>query len=284
MNQLFDSIVNDPTVAAVGLALAAGAAGLWLAAAWWTYADMARRSTFEVARFAAVGWILLSTPLLLPLSLATYLLARPQRTSAERKAERLFVALAPSLGDGHCLACGSAVDPEWRRCPACRSWLATGCEACGRFSAVDLDVCPWCAEDKMPDVPRPATAQPDRSPTEQPAAPVPVMAAGASSDAPVDGLAGGMSPVPQAAAGEVAVMQAAAAAAVAPGAAALFVPDPDTASETWVPEPASGDARPAAAYTIHRIGSLRAGNRGARDPQRVRDAERIAGSSGVELG
>ena len=88
MTQILDNLSNDPTIGAIGLAIVGAAAGLWLAAAWWTYTDMARRTTFEVVRLGAVAWVLLSTPVLLPLALGTYLLVRPQQTVAERRAQR----------------------------------------------------------------------------------------------------------------------------------------------------------------------------------------------------
>lgn len=148
MNQVLDTLVNDPTVGAIGLALAGTAIGLWLAAAWWTYTDMGRRSTSELARLTAVGWVLLSSPALLPLSLPTYLLARPQATVAERRAQRLFQAMEPSMMDGRCPTCEGIVDAEWRRCPTCTTWLASACADCGEWSAIDLESCPWCAADK----------------------------------------------------------------------------------------------------------------------------------------
>jgi len=147
MNQLFDSIVNDPAVGAIGLALAGAATGLWLAAAWWTYIDVSRRTTMEVARLLAVAWILLSTPALLPLSLGIYLLARPHLTVAERRAQRLFEALEPALDSGSCPACGVPVTAGWQRCPACASWLAAACPTCGETLALGLEICPWCASD-----------------------------------------------------------------------------------------------------------------------------------------
>src|SRR5256885_317544 len=57
MNQVFDNLASDPTVGAIGLALAGAAAGLWLAAAWWAYTDMGRRTTLELVRLMAVAWI-----------------------------------------------------------------------------------------------------------------------------------------------------------------------------------------------------------------------------------
>jgi hypothetical protein len=148
MSQVFDNLANDPTVGAIGLALGLAAAGLWVAAAWWTYTDMGRRTTFELARLGASAWILLSTPLLLPLALATYVLARPQQTVAERRAQRLFEAMAPAIEDGECPGCGAVADPAWHRCPRCTTWLAASCGACGEWSGVDLELCPYCAHDR----------------------------------------------------------------------------------------------------------------------------------------
>jgi hypothetical protein len=133
MSQVFTNLATDPTVGAVGLALALAAGGLWLAAAWWTYTDMARRTTLELVRLSAAGWILISTPLLLPLALATYV---------------LFEAMAPALDDGACPGCGTTADASWHRCPRCATWLAASCDACGAWSAADLDLCPYCARDK----------------------------------------------------------------------------------------------------------------------------------------
>src|SRR3954447_24819349 len=96
VNQFLADLASNPTVGAVGLAVAGALAGLWFAAAWWAFSDMSRRTTVEVGRLLAPAWILLSTPVLLPLSLGTYLLARPQRTVAERRAQRLFEALDPA--------------------------------------------------------------------------------------------------------------------------------------------------------------------------------------------
>jgi hypothetical protein len=260
MNQLVDSLASDPTVGAVGIALLGAVGGLWVAAAWWTYADMSRRSTMELARLTAVGWILISTPALLPLSLATYLLARPQRTVAEQRAQRLFEALAPSIDDGRCRACGERVDPEWQRCPACATWLASACATCGRVSAVELDTCPWCAADKVASPEQIGIAAERVAATSGRVAVGPGRAI--AGDRPAD-----------AARSEEAEP------------APLFVPAEDDETGAWTPAPASGEARPAAAFSAHRIGALnRPGNRGARDPRRVRDAERVAGSDRLGIG
>lgn len=138
------SLVDPSILTAVASAIGAAGVGLWLAAAWWTYADMARRTGSEIGRFTAAGWILLSTPILLPLSLPVYLLARPQATLAERREREMVASLSPTWLAG-CEGCGREVDEAWRRCPACATWLQIACGHCGRWAATDLEICPWCA-------------------------------------------------------------------------------------------------------------------------------------------
>jgi RNA polymerase subunit RPABC4/transcription elongation factor Spt4 len=79
-----------------------------------------------------------------------YLLARPQATAAQRRSRDLVVALSPELFDAlRCEACGEMVDEEWRRCPTCASWLQVACIDCGRWSATNLEICPWCATSRV---------------------------------------------------------------------------------------------------------------------------------------
>jgi hypothetical protein len=189
MSQVFANLSTDPTVGAIGLALALAGAGLWLAAAWWTYTDMTRRTSFELVRLAAAGWILISTPLLLPLALAAYVLARPQQTVAERRAQRLFEAMAPELADGACPGCGAVADPSWHRCPSCATWLASTCSACEAWSATDLEVCPFCARDKRSGrmVRDEVLSAPARTPRVEPALrPVVLATAGATGAPPTN--------------------------------------------------------------------------------------------------
>ena len=81
-----------------------------------------------------------------------YLLARPQATAAQRRSRDLVVALSPELFGGlSCEACGQVVDEEWRRCPACATWLQVACLDCGRWSATNLEICPWCATARVDD-------------------------------------------------------------------------------------------------------------------------------------
>jgi RNA polymerase subunit RPABC4/transcription elongation factor Spt4 len=113
----------------------------------------------------AAGWIVLSSPLLLPLSLGVYTLARPQQTAAQGRARRLVAELVAQLdatAPAGCPGCNAAVDPTWLRCPACSTWLAQPCAHCGRWSERDLTICPWCGSEDR-DAPaveerKPATA------------------------------------------------------------------------------------------------------------------------------
>lgn len=157
-------------IAGAAPVVAAVLTALWLLTAWWVYLDMARRSNSELAQLSAVAWILVSTPLLLLLSLPTYLLARPRSTAAQERSAQLARAMATDaiqrLTDGACPGCGEVREDGWRRCPRCATWLEVTCEACGRWSAVELAICPWCATDRAGleptdvriDVPRPEGA------------------------------------------------------------------------------------------------------------------------------
>jgi hypothetical protein len=145
MTDVVDKILSDPAVGAIGLALGIGLVALWLAAAWWTYLDAGRRSESGLARFIAAGWIVLSSPALLPLSLPVYLLARPQVPAADSRARDLAWELATATHLApECPACGERVDEGWRRCPTCTEWLAAPCPTCRAWSARALPACPFC--------------------------------------------------------------------------------------------------------------------------------------------
>jgi RNA polymerase subunit RPABC4/transcription elongation factor Spt4 len=153
------SLVDTSVLSGVAFAIGVAGIGLWLAAAWWTYGDMARRTNSDLARYGAAAWIILSTPALLLISLPVYLLARPQATAAQRRSRDLVVALSPELfGAVRCEACGESVDEDWRRCPACATWLQEACVDCGRWSATNLELCPWCATSRVDDLSQPDEA------------------------------------------------------------------------------------------------------------------------------
>ena len=169
MPDLIANLLNNPVVAALGTALILAVVAMWLAGAGWAYRDAARRTESSVLGFAASGWILLSTPLMLPLALAIYAFARPSRTAAEQREQALVFALASSAEGSSCAACGARTQEDWRRCPACATWLAVACSQCSEWAPAGLEICPFCgmedheAAAERTDVPVAATAQPARA-------------------------------------------------------------------------------------------------------------------------
>ena len=144
MTDLLAETLANPAIGTIGSALALAAVALWLAAAWWAYTDAARRTESSLAGFIAAGWIILSTPLLLPLSLAAYAFARPQVPAADQRTRSLAAALASMPAQPTCAVCAAPIDATWRRCPTCTTWLSSPCGHCGRWSDGQLEICPWC--------------------------------------------------------------------------------------------------------------------------------------------
>jgi RNA polymerase subunit RPABC4/transcription elongation factor Spt4 len=189
MTDILHQVLDNPLMPAIGLAVAATAGALWVAAAWWAYRDAAWRTGTSVLGMAAASWIVLSSPLLLPLSLGVYALARPQQTAAQGRSRRLVAELVAQLdatAPGSCPGCAAAIDAEWLRCPSCSTWLAQPCAHCGGWSERDLEACPWCGseerdapavEERRPAAAIGATRKARRRPARQ--QPVAVMAADA---------------------------------------------------------------------------------------------------------
>ena len=147
MNEIFDQVLADPTVTAIGGAVGAALVALWLAAAWWAYADAVRRTDSTLAAMLVAAWIIVSTPLLVPFALAVYALARPQHSAAEHRTRRLaeeLVDVLDEIASADCPSCNSAVEDGWLRCPSCTDWLALPCSLCGSWSDRSLAVCPYC--------------------------------------------------------------------------------------------------------------------------------------------
>jgi hypothetical protein len=168
MADIINRTLADPAVTAIGTAIVVAGVAIWLAAAWWAYADAARRTDSQLAALVVAGWIVLSTPLLLPFSLAIYALARPQQTAAEHRTRSLaaeLVGLAEMTAAPLCPGCRAPVDGSWLRCPACTTWLAAPCATCGSWSDRTLPACPWCgAEDRS----EPASEAIERVGTDRP--------------------------------------------------------------------------------------------------------------------
>ena len=155
MENLIADVLADPAVTAAGTAIGGAVVALWLAAAWWAYSDASRRTNSALAALVAAAWIILSTPLLVPLALGVYVLARPLQTAAEHRSRDLVAELVDQIDDAAvapaCPSCRADVDPSWLRCPACTSWLALPCASCGSWSDRSLAACPFCgAEEREP--------------------------------------------------------------------------------------------------------------------------------------
>lgn len=149
MNEVFDELLANPALQTVGTAILFAVVALWLAAAWWAYQDASRRTESTTAGFVAAAWIIVSTPLMLPLSLAVYAMARPQSSASDSRTERLMARLNEIAADRpSCPGCAVTVDPDWLRCPYCATWFALECQACGEWSAAGLEVCPFCGTDR----------------------------------------------------------------------------------------------------------------------------------------
>ena len=147
MDEIFDQVLTDPTVTAIGGAVGAALVALWLAAAWWAYTDATRRTDSMPAAMLAAAWIIVSTPIFVPFALAVYALARPQYLAAEHRTRRLAEELVDALDElasADCPSCGSTVEEGWLRCPSCAGWLALPCSLCGSWSDRSLAVCPYC--------------------------------------------------------------------------------------------------------------------------------------------
>jgi hypothetical protein len=153
ISQSISDFLSDPTVTAIGAAIAASLVALWLAAAWWAYSDAGRRTDSTLAALVAAGWIIVSTPLLVPFALAIYSFARPQQTASEGRTRNLAAELVDEMGSSagpRCPACGTPSDGSWLRCPSCATWLASPCAGCGSWSTPTLGVCPFCgSEDRL---------------------------------------------------------------------------------------------------------------------------------------
>jgi hypothetical protein len=140
-------VIANPIVDSIALALGVGAVALWLAATWWVYLDASRRTESTFAAFGAASWIILSTPLMLPLAFLIYGYVRPGVSAADARSERLAVALAESSVGASCRGCSRSVQLGWRRCPACTTWLAAPCASCGAWSDPTFEICPHCGDE-----------------------------------------------------------------------------------------------------------------------------------------
>jgi RNA polymerase subunit RPABC4/transcription elongation factor Spt4 len=144
VSDIIAQILGSRVVTGLGVTIGIAAVALWVMASWWAYEDAAHRTESSTAALAAAGWIILSTPLLLPFALEIYRLVRPPVSASDARSELLAIALSQASVAPRCERCRAPIDRDWRRCPACSAWLAAPCGHCGRWSEVALESCPWC--------------------------------------------------------------------------------------------------------------------------------------------
>jgi hypothetical protein len=163
---LAGQVLSNPIVVSgvtiLGVALVAG----WLLATVWAFQSVAQRSENILARYLAASWILLSGPVLLPLSLAILGCLRPVETAADGRLRRLVLALQARLDGPGCAACAARLDARWVRCPWCAAWQGRQCQRCAKWAPADADICPWCTWSPgepldQPQLPVPLPVRPD---------------------------------------------------------------------------------------------------------------------------
>jgi hypothetical protein len=145
LGSIIRDVLANPVVAAAGWVLLGTLVVGWLVATLWAFQDAASRSRNPLVRYLAATWILLSGPILLPLSIPVWNLVRPAARQGDRE-----LAVVEELYDLRterptCFACASRIAPGWVRCPTCSTWLAARCDRCERWAPRDASICPWCA-------------------------------------------------------------------------------------------------------------------------------------------
>ena len=114
---------------------------LWLALAYWTFADAGRRGT---ARFFW-GVVALVFPFVGPL---VYVIVRPPEyalDSRERELELAVLERELRQRVELCPGCRSMVEKEYLLCPECGCDLRAPCRSCGKPLDLNWRTCPYCA-------------------------------------------------------------------------------------------------------------------------------------------
>ena len=114
---------------------------LWLALAYWTFADAGRRGT---VRFFW-GAVALVFPFVGPL---VYVIVRPPEyalDSRERELELAVLERELRQRVSLCPNCRSVVEKDYRLCPECDWDLKKPCTSCGKPLDLNWRTCPYCA-------------------------------------------------------------------------------------------------------------------------------------------
>ena len=142
---------------------------IWLAAAFWAFQDMRRRTTMLLPPYLAAGAVVLASPVFFLLAVAIYRIIRPAETVTEATERRLSqLAIAQELDRPSCPMCRSLVADDWMACPYCGATLRVSCERCSHLVELSWSICPWCAAERR--AVRPVLPEPVPTPLPVPAA------------------------------------------------------------------------------------------------------------------
>jgi hypothetical protein len=155
VNEILDTIgewggdiLGSPPVQVGVRVVAAYLVVVWLAAAYWAFRDMERRTTNLLLHYASAALVLLCTPFLFPAGLVIHAVMRPPATLAETEDEGLRRAVLEADAAGSsCPECGRTVDDRWIVCPTCARRLQRTCPSCARLVGLDWELCAYCAAD-----------------------------------------------------------------------------------------------------------------------------------------
>ena len=132
---------------------------IWLAAAFWAFQDMRRRTTMLLPPYLAAGAVILASPVFFLLAVAVYRIIRPAETVTEATERRLSqMAIAQEVDRPLCPMCNSHVADDWMACPHCGATLRVPCERCSHLVELSWSICPWCAAERR--VARPVISEP----------------------------------------------------------------------------------------------------------------------------
>ncbi len=139
--QTINDFLNSPVLAIGFRVVILCFVVLWLALAYWTFADAGRRGT---VRFFW-GAVALLVPFLGTL---IYLIVRPPEyllDSRERELELAVLEKEVRQRVNLCPRCRSVVEKEFLLCPECGWDLKKPCESCQKPLYLGWNTCPYCA-------------------------------------------------------------------------------------------------------------------------------------------
>jgi len=123
---------------------------LWVATAWWVFADAASRTRQRWAPYAASALILLFSPLFFLAALLLYRLIRPSERSAERlEREYSLEALSAAASVAACPYCAHPIENDWLICPFCCAPLRRTCPSCQRAISFEWVICAYCGQSNV---------------------------------------------------------------------------------------------------------------------------------------